>query len=103
MRWTATVYNPYVCQSSDRRERIVRELGSSHIIALPGTCTSASVVGIPVLQQVVGTHTWIEWGHAAGLAEQAAGVAIAFRSKVFQERNVRQVLDKGLLWSFFGV
>ena len=71
MRWTGTLYNPYTCQSSDRT------LGSSHIIALPGTCTSASVVGIPVLQQVFGTHTWIEWGHAAGQAEQAAGVAIA--------------------------
>ena len=91
MRWVTSVYNPYVCRTAYRREQIVRELVHSHIIGIPGTCTSQDAVGIPVSQTQVGTHLWIEWGRRAGRAEQAAGVAIALRRNVFHDRNVRQV------------
>ena len=61
------------------------------MIGIPGTCTPAATVGIPVSQKKVGTHLWIEWGHKGGRAEQAAGVALALRRNVFTARNVRQV------------
>ena len=87
------MYNPYRSDLSYRREQIIRELQHSHILGVVGTRTDASRVGQAVVQKTVAGHTWIEWGHGKGSHEQAAGVALAFRSKVFRDSNVRQVFE----------
>ena len=87
------MYNPYRSHLSYRREQIIRELQHSHILGVVGTRTDASRVGQAVVQKTVAGHTWIEWGHGKGSHEQAAGVALAFRSKVFRDSNVRQVFE----------
>ena len=95
MRWTISVYNPHRSDLSYRREQIIRELQRSHILGLVGTRTDASRVGQAVVQKAVAGHTWIEWGRGKGSHEQAAGVALAFRSEVFRDSNVRQVFRFG--------
>ena len=81
--WTAVSYNPLSLKRTHRLQQILQEFQWYSLVGLQGTQRRTEHA---VEQYTCGSHVLLEWGCQA--SDKAAGVALALRAKVFQQRNV---------------
>ena len=84
--WTAASYNPLSLKRTHRLQQILQEFQWYSFVGLQGTQRRTEHA---VEQYTCGSHVLLEWGCQA--SAKAAGVALALRAKVFQQRNIVRV------------
>ena len=84
--WTAVSYNPLSLQRTHRLQQILQEFQWYSFVGLQGTQRRTEHA---VEQYTCGSHVLLEWGCQA--SDKAAGLALALRAKVFQQRNIVRV------------
>ena len=84
--WTAVSYNPLSLKGPNRLASIVKEIKWYSFIGLVSTQTRTSTA---VERFTSNSHIVFQWGRRAD--DPAAGVALAVRSTLFQERNISKI------------